>query len=833
VRIGIDMLAAQSPHHGHRGIGRYCVNLVSAMLARDDEHEYVFYVHDDLPDTRVPTSPRASMRLIRPRWHQGQTMTPYMDSLARRNPDDLDALVVVSPFEKWCLYGPPAKPDNGLKMAAVVHDLIPFLFQNEAESDPVLTRHYRVLEDLKRYDVLLSNSEATRQDFLRVLQLPPKQVVTIGAGSDPTFFHPDPVQPISPARAEELAALGIHKPFLFNVGGLDPRKNTWNLIDAFAMLPESVRRSHQLVLTFWISYWGERQIQDHIEGMDLEDALVITGEVSDDALKLMYQRCEAFVFPSSYEGFGLPLLEAMHCGAPVIAGNNSSQIEVVGQAGMLVEVNDVSDLSAKLCRVLTEPDLNRSMRERSLEQATRFSWRKAAETALEALAAPAVPRPSRRWRFDAGHVQKPTIAFFSPFPPRKSGISDYSAHLIAELARTYRIDLYHDSGYVPEPALGSEEFMAADYGLFERIAAAKDYHAIVYQMGNSRYHEFMYPIMLKHPGVVTLHDFCLAGFHIHYGTSRKRGLSFLCDEIAQWHPESRDELERASQSWLTNWEAISHECARQGWTLNRRILDRSRVTIVHSPWCARQVELHSPEYADKIAVVPHGIHPRTSDDTRREEIRERFGLPESALIVASFGFVHPDKMQTASLDAFARVVPQQPGAMYIFVGEEADGGESRRHAASLGIQDRVRFLGRQPASAFADLMLVTDIGVNLRKPPTNGETSGALLNLLAAGVPSITTDVATFSDYPAHCVRKVHWETEGQDGLNRAMHDLAADTVARETLSRAAWSYVDAHHRWSRVAKLYVEAIERGCSRPGLATSGQPDRVKPATQQAI
>ena len=120
--------------------------------------------------------------------------------------------------------------------------------------------------------------------------------------------------------------------------------------------------------------------------------------------------------------------------------------------------------------------------------------------------------------------------------------------------------------------------------------------------------------------------------------------------------------------------------------------------------------------------------------------------------------------------------------IFLFVGEEADGGETRRHATQLGLQDRVRFLGRQPASTFADLMLITDIGVNLRRPPTNGETSGALLNLLAAGVPSIITDVATFSDYPAHAVRKVRWETEGQDGLNTAMKDLATNRSTREAL---------------------------------------------------
>jgi glycosyltransferase involved in cell wall biosynthesis len=121
----------------------------------------------------------------------------------------------------------------------------------------------------------------------------------------------------------------------------------------------------------------------------------------------------------------------------------------------------------------------------------------------------------------------------------------------------------------------------------------------------------------------------------------------------------------------------------------------------------------------------------------------------------------------------------------------------------------VRFLGRQSWDHFVDLIAVTDLGVNLRLPPTNGETSGALLNLLAAGVPTIVTEVATFADYPADVVRKVRWETEGIDGLRRAMEELAGDAERRTRLGRAAFQHCVDHHEWPRVASQYVEAIER------------------------
>jgi len=239
------------------------------------------------------------------------------------------------------------------------------------------------------------------------------------------------------------------------------------------------------------------------------------------------------------------------------------------------------------------------------------------------------------------------------------------------------------------------------------------------------------------------------------------------------------------------------------------VLDASQRMVVHSPWCESKIREGSPSYAGKVLVIPHGIHPKRTDGARRAAVRDRFRLPQDALIVASFGFVHPDKMSPQALDAFAEVARDDAKALFVFVGEEADDGEVRRHASSLGLDGRVRFLGRQPADAFAALITVTDVGVNLRMPPTNGETSGALLNLLAAGVPTVVTDVATFSDYPADVVRKVRWETDGAPGLLRAIRGLATDRDAREALGRAAWDYVDEYHEWSRVGTLYVEAIER------------------------
>ncbi len=609
MRIGFDMLAMQSPHHGHRGIGRYSRHLAQAMLARDDGNEYVLYAHAALPAEGLPSAPNAQLR-----WLGGDNLTvpQRIDRIARANPDGLDALVVLNPFEDSSNYLLPARWEGGPRLLAVVYDMIPFLFPREDAYDPVLMRHYRVLEELKRYDALLAISESTRRDCLRLLGIASDRVTTIGGASDKQFFTPDRSESPSAASRSLLKGLGINRPFVLNVGGFDVRKNLWMLIDAFALLPAPLRRELQLVMTFTILDSDRDRLLRHARAAGLGDALVVTGEVSDAALRVLYQRCAAFVFPSLYEGFGLPLLEAMHCGAAVVAGNNSSQVEVVGKAGLLANASDACDIAAKLARVLDDPELGRVLRTRAVAQAEQFSWSATAArvaTVLESLPQrpPVVPlrRDTVRRR-----ATRPRIAFFSPVPPRKSGISDYSAALIGALQPTYTIDLYHEPGYVPEPALAEGGVACCDARLFHRQAAVRDYHALVYQMGNSRYHNFMYETMLRYPGVVTLHDFCLAGFHLSYGRAQGRTLDFLRDELLRWHPHEAAAIAEILDAGASDWELIGRACAERGWSLNRTILASAARMVVHSPWCLEQIREVAPADGGRVEVIPLGSCPR-------------------------------------------------------------------------------------------------------------------------------------------------------------------------------------------------------------------------------
>ncbi|MEX2559690.1 MAG: glycosyltransferase family 1 protein, partial [Pirellulales bacterium] len=289
----------------------------------------------------------------------------------------------------------------------LLYDLIPALFPDHYLNHPGVRKAYQqALAATRRYDLLLTISEASRLDCLRIMRMPQAQVVNISAASDAAVFGPaNGPQTVDGDGSVLLARLAVREPFVFSLGAMDYRKNLLGVLEAFRALPERLRQRHQLVVAGARSSDDARLLAQQAERLGVHGKLRLLPFPSDDDLRSLYRRAAAFVFASRYEGFGLPLLEAMQCGAAIVAGNNSSQPEVLGGAALLADVDDPADLARQLQLLLDDAGLAHRLRERALRQARKFSWHQTADRCHEALVA-ALNRPSksrwpamlRRWR---------------------------------------------------------------------------------------------------------------------------------------------------------------------------------------------------------------------------------------------------------------------------------------------------------------------------------------------------------------------------------------------------------------------------------------------------
>jgi glycosyltransferase involved in cell wall biosynthesis len=258
---------------------------------------------------------------------------------------------------------------------ATIHDLS-FLRLPEC-FEPSLLDYLvgNVPQTVQRADWLLVDSENTRRDLIELLDAPDERITVIYPGIESRF------RPIRDSHSLEQtrAKYALPERFVLSLGTLQPRKNYARLIKAFAEL------QHPDVALVIVGErgWMYKDIFALVQERQLQHRIVFAGFADDKDLPALYNLAEVFCFPSLYEGFGIPPLEAMACGVPVIAGDNSSLPEVVGEAGILVDVSDRTVLAGALEQLLNDPDYRSELSARGLSRAQRFSWQGAATLLLD------------------------------------------------------------------------------------------------------------------------------------------------------------------------------------------------------------------------------------------------------------------------------------------------------------------------------------------------------------------------------------------------------------------------------------------------------------------
>ena len=252
---------------------------------------------------------------------------------------------------------------RSLPLVVTMHDLIPAVFPEENMPDVAVRRAYWTRLELVRHaDRVLNVSHATARDAVRLLGLRPERMAVTGRRSLRRLQAADAV----PAPRERPC--GEHRPsiegeYVLFTGGMDYRKNVDGLLEAYAGLPRELRDRYRLVVVGRLGLEDARgPFVDQAASLGIADRVVLTGHVSDEELVLLYQGTSLFVFPSRYEGFGLPVIEALACGAPAIVGRNSSLVELVDRDEALFDAADPASIQAALVRALTDDELLERLR---------------------------------------------------------------------------------------------------------------------------------------------------------------------------------------------------------------------------------------------------------------------------------------------------------------------------------------------------------------------------------------------------------------------------------------------------------------------------------------
>ncbi|QOL51486.1 glycosyltransferase [Massilia litorea] len=811
MRIILDLQACQASSM-HRGIGRYSMALALAMARNSGGHELRIVLNDDYPDT-VAALRRAFDGLL-PQSHISTFSVPVPAGevdprnawrvrtaerirehyLASLRPDVVHVASLFEGLGDNAVSSVP-RPGGRFDTAVTLYDLIPLMRKERYLGDPnVAAWYHRKLEGMQRADLLLAISASAREEGIALLGMPAERVVNISSAVD-SMFQARALT--TDARAALLARYGLSRPFIMYTGGIDYRKNIEGLVEAYARLPATLRKQYQLAIVCSIQNPDRFRLERLAAKFGLaKDDLVLTGFVPDDDLVSLYNCTALFVFPSLHEGFGLPALEAMACGAPVIGSNTSSIPEVIGRPDALFDPASVEAIVAAMTQVLLDPARQASLREHGLAQARLFSWDTSARRAIEAFeethrrrtargadAAPLLAEPAR----------KPRLAYVSPLPPTRSGIAAYSADLLPELARHFDIELVLAQDRVEDmgPATHFPQHTAAWFD-----ANAQTFDHIVYQFGNSAFHSHMFGLLERHPGVVVLHDFFLSGV-IHYAEAEHELPNHYCRSLYLAHGYGA----LIEEKHAGRTESVVR------YPSNKQVLDRATGVIVHSRHAVALADRwYGAGYGDQWRVLPLVCLRPGPDTADRTQVRADLGFGPGDYVVCSFGILSATKCNDRLVEAWIdSTLEHDPRCHLVFVGEIAQGRFGIALRDRIAAHPRIKVTGYADTPFYRRYLAAADAAVQLRGS-SRGETSGAVFDCLSYGLPTIVNAHGSAAEVPEQACLRLE-DAFTQEALRAALERMHGDIGLRARLGNAAAAYMEQTHTPARIAALYRDAI--------------------------
>lgn len=809
MRIVVDLQAAQTESR-LRGMGRYSLSLTLALariarnhdlwIALNGRFEHTIGLLRGTFDGLVPQDHIRVFDIPGPvlaenpanEWRIRAAERVRESFLASLRPD---VIFFSGLFEGWisdAVTSVGTLESVGLS-AGILYDLIPLVLKDHYLTDSrVREWYFRKLDSLKRTDLLFAISEHSRQDAISALHIPGKRVVNIRGAADTHFrrlvLTPDEIR-------EVREKFGLTRSFIMYTGGIDYRKNIEGLIESYALCPKEIRETHQLAIVCSIRDDDRQLLQGVARRFGLrENDVILTGFVTDDEIVRLYNMCALYMFPSLYEGFGLPPLEAMSCGAPVIGSNVSSIPEVIGRADALFDPSRPQAIAQKMVHVLTDEGFLESLRQHSLEHSKKFSWEESARRVLDTLEDACAAHGKQPGGPHLGSRRRPRMAYISPLPPQRSGIADYSAELLPELSRFYEIEVVVHQQEVSDPWIEAN-FPIRSAAWFDRHSNRFD--RVLYHIGNSTFHTYQFDLLEKHRGIVVLHDFFLSGVIHHLDHCGMRPGWFAKSLLLSHGYEAI--------------RALSQDLEQAVWAYpaNKIVLDHAHGVIVHSElvkqWAAT---FYGFNYSNNWRVIPQLR--RVPPKMDRDAARIKLGIRNDDFVVCSFGLLGPTKLNHRLLEAwFESPLSRDERCQLVFVGQECVGpygNELEAYIKSRGLNRRVKITGWVSPEEYGCYLAAADMGVQLRTR-SRGETSRSVLDCLASQLPVVFNANGPAAEFPEDVGIRLSDAFSSED-LARALTRLWESPEERTRLALAGVDHIQHFHVPAVVGEFYRDAIE-------------------------
>ena len=755
-------------------MARYALDFTAALVRTVPDLVDQVLVRSDLPPvTTLPEELADNVVTAVPRWDRRGGVFHAL------SPFDIE-----TPVRRiW----PREASRSGRRLVVTVYDLIPEIFPDTYLIDPGVRHRYRARRELIRAaDHVMTLSRSAADDVADLLGVPEQRLTVVGAACSDAFRPGD-----DRGRETELARSAVpglgDRTVVYN-GAVEPRKNVEGLIRAFARLPHEVRRRHQLVLVCRLQPLERNHYEVLGRSLGLTDSeLLLTGLVTDATLVHLYRSATLVAYPSFYEGYGLPVVEAMACGAPVVASATSSLKELVAPEATF----DPSDLDG-MAQALEHALIDETHRQRLLRWSAggRPSWSDVADRAAQVYRDLSTG-PGGEGRRPAAWRRRHLVALVTPWPPATTGVAAYSRRLARSLAKTVEVEVFVD-GDAPGDALADPEFSSFPaWSLPDVDSARGGYDAVIVCIGNSEHHAGALSLVRRRGvrAAVLAHEVRLNGLYRHAAArgAVPEGIATVLGGL----------YEEASEAWLTDGWLQTGEAEAHGVYLARELIGLARPFIVTSEFAAGLARTEArPEDRGNVVVSPFAYPPPAP----------RLPRLESPGLVCTFGLVNGVKQPELMVSAFALVHRNDPTTRLAFVGPIDPALRERYHslAVRLGVAGAVTFTGAVGDDEYESWLDRASVAVQLRAG-SNGETSAAVADTLTHGVATVVTAIGPAHQLPGF-VAKVPVDATPAD-LADTVSELLHDHDERATRVERGLAYVAARG-FDREARHLLELLD-------------------------